>query len=70
MFPSGSLNNKINRLHERCLRIAYNDKRSTFVQLLAKYNFASVHNNKIHALTIEMCHVANGISSEIMKFLS
>ena len=27
-------NNKINRLHERCLRITYNDKRSPFSALL------------------------------------
>ena len=25
MFHSRTLNNKINRLHERCLRIIYND---------------------------------------------
>ena len=28
MFHSRSLNNKINRLHERCLRIIYNDEHS------------------------------------------
>ena len=26
MFHSPSLNNKINRLHDRCLRIIFNDK--------------------------------------------
>ena len=30
------MNNKINRLHERCLKIIYNDKTSSFVDLLAK----------------------------------
>ena len=30
MFHSRSLNNKINRLHERTLRITYNDKSSSF----------------------------------------
>ena len=33
MFHSRSLNNKINRIHER---IIYNDKRSTFEKLLVK----------------------------------
>ena len=30
MFHFRSLNNKINRLNERCLRIIYNDKLSSF----------------------------------------
>ena len=29
-------NNKINRLHERCLRLTYNDKKSSFKDLLEK----------------------------------
>ena len=36
MSHSRALNNKINRLHERCLRIIYNDKTSTFKELLEK----------------------------------
>ena len=36
MFHSRTLNNKINRLHERCLRIIYNDKLSNFEELLHK----------------------------------
>ena len=30
MYLSRKNNNKINRLHEKCLRIIYNDKRSSF----------------------------------------
>ena len=30
MFHSSGKNNKINRIHERCLQIIYNDKKSTF----------------------------------------
>ena len=67
MFHSRSLNNKINRLHERCLRIIYNDKRSTFKELSAKDNSVSVHHNSIHAVAIEMYKVVNGISPEIMN---
>ena len=65
MFHSCSLNDKINRLHERCLRVIYNDKRSSFEELLAKDNSVSVHPNNIHALAINMCKVANGISPGI-----
>ena len=67
MFHSRSLNNKINRLHERCLRIIYNDKHSNFDVLLEKDNSVSIHHNNIHSLAIEMYKVANGISPEIMK---
>ena len=65
MFHSCSLNDKINRLQERCLRIIYNDKRSSFEELLAKDNSVSVHPNNIHALAINMYKVANGISPGI-----
>ena len=36
MFHSRSINNKINRLHERVLRIVYNDFKSSFKNLLEK----------------------------------
>ena len=67
MFHSRSLNNKINRLHERCLRIIYNDKHSNFDVLLENDNSVSTHHNNIHSLAIEMYKVATGISPEIMK---
>ena len=54
VFHSPSLNNKMNRLHECCLRIIYNDKRSNFTDLLVKDNSASIHRNNIHSLAVEM----------------
>ena len=36
MFHSRGLNNKINRIHERALRIAYNDTSSLYGELLTK----------------------------------
>ena len=36
MFHSRSLNNKVNRLHERCFRMIYNDKQSNFEELLVR----------------------------------
>ena len=67
MFHSRTLNNKINRLHERCLRIIYNDKLSNFEELLHKDNFVSIRHNNINALAIEMYKVVNGMSPEIMN---
>jgi len=57
MFHSRKLNNKINRLHERCLRIVYNDNSLTFEQLLTKDNSVSIHNRNLQALAIEMFKV-------------
>ena len=52
MCHSRPLNNKINRLHERCLRIIYNDKTSTFKEFLEKDNFVSIHYRNIQARAI------------------
>ena len=38
MFHSRELNNRINKIHERSLRIVYDDSKSTFRELLNKYN--------------------------------
>ena len=67
MFHSRTLNNKINRLHERCLRILYNDKLSNFEELLHKDNSVSIHHNNIHALIVEMYKFVNGMAPEIMN---
>ena len=44
MCHSRANNGKINRLHERCLRIIYSDKQSSFEMLLEKDGSVSVHN--------------------------
>ena len=62
-----SLNKKINRLYERCLRVIYNDKRFNFEELLNKNNSSSQHYDNIHALAIELHKVANDMSLEIMS---
>ena len=66
MFHSRTLNNKINRLHERCLRIIYKDKLSNFEELLHKDKSVSTHHNNKHALAIEMYKLVYGTPPEIM----
>ena len=58
---------KSKKLHERCLRIIYNDKHSNFEELLVKDNSVFMHHNNIHTLAIEMYKAANGISPKIMN---
>ena len=54
MCHSRTLNNKINRLYERCLCIIYNDKTLTFKELLEKDSFVFIRYRNIQALAIEM----------------
>ena len=67
MRHNGTYNNKINRLHERCLRLIYNDKCSSFEELLVKDKSVSIHHKNIHALAIEMFKVYTNNSPEIMQ---
>ena len=62
MFHSRTINNKINRLHERALRIIYSDFKSTFESLLRKGNFFSIHERNIQSLAIEIYKFLNGLS--------
>ena len=66
-FHSGALNNKINRLLDRCVCISYKDQTSTFNDLLEKDSSVSIHYRDIQALAIEMFKVTNGMSPVIMK---
>ena len=67
MCHSRASNNKINRLHERCLRLIYNDKQWTFEELLEKDDSVSIHIKNLQTLAIDMYKVMNGSSAEIMK---
>ena len=60
-------NAKINRLHERCLRIIYNDKTSLFENLLEKNGSVSINNRNFLVLATEMFKINKAISSSIMK---
>ena len=53
-------------LHESCLRVIYNDKISSFEQLLENDNSVSMHHRNIQTLATEMYKVTNGLSPEIM----
>ena len=52
MFYSRGINNKINHLHERALRIIYKDNTITFEELIEKDNSFSVHHRNIQSLAI------------------
>ena len=66
MFHSRGLNNKINRIHERALRITYKDKSSTFQELLEKDNSVSIHHRNVQKLEIEIYKVIHRFSPLIL----
>ena len=62
MCHSRENNKKISRLHERCLRIIYNDKRSSFNALLEKDGSVSIHESNIKILATEMFTVSKNLA--------
>ena len=65
MCHNRTLNNRINRLHERCLRIIYNDKHSSFQCLLDRDKSVSIHTRNLQILATEMFKVSKGIAPKI-----
>ena len=54
-------------LHKRCLKVIYNDKQSSFTELLNKDNFVSIHIRNIQRPAIEMFRFYNGLSPPFMN---
>ena len=67
MCHSRTLNKKINRIHERALRIVYNDYKSNFKELLERDHSFTNHERNIQYLDIEAYTVKNGLSPVIMN---
>ena len=67
MFCSRKNNNKINYIHERALRIVYEDFTNTFDFLLRKDKSVSIHHRNIQKVATEMFKVKNGLSPKIMS---
>ena len=62
MFCSRKMNRKINHIHERALRMVYDDYNSSFDELLIRDNSVSIHYRNIQKVAIEMYKVVNNIS--------
>ena len=57
----------INKIHERALRIAYNDYEFDFETLLQNDNTITIHQRNIHALAIEVYNTLNDLNPPFMK---
>ena len=69
MFHSPVKNNMISQIHERCLRIIYNNKKSTFHELLEKDGSVSIHKRNLDLLACEMFQLKRDMAPELIKEL-
>ena len=66
MCHSRENNNKINKLHERCLIFIYNDKRSSINALLEKDGSVSIYERNSKILATGMFKVSRNLASPQM----
>ena len=67
MYCQRQSNNLINKIHERALRIAYDDYVSNFETLLEKDAALSIHQRNIQTLATEIFKTKNDLNPSFMK---
>ena len=69
MFHSWGINNKINQIQERGLRIIYNNKLSSIPDSLDKDNSVTIHHRNIRILATETFKVLHGLSQPLINYV-
>ena len=67
LTTSRKLNHRINSIHERALRVTYQDYKSMFFELLQKDDSVTIHQWNLQVLATEIFKAKNDLSPEIMK---
>ena len=67
MWHSSTLNNKINKLHERALRLVYDDRQSTFEELLNIDKSVTIHHRNLQVLATELYIVHHRLATELIN---
>ena len=68
MFHSRNTEKSVNKIHERSLRLVYDDSSYlSFDELLIKYKSVSIHQRNVQFLAIEIFKVKNGVSTELTE---
>ena len=66
MFHSWQLNNRINKIQERALRLVYKVNKLTFDDLSKLDNSVTIHQRNLQILATEIFKVKNSLAPEIM----
>ena len=69
MCHSRGLNQRINKLHERALRVVYKNSKLTFEQLLEKDESFTIHERNLQKLAIEMYKVKHNLCPKLFQEL-
>ena len=69
MCPSRTVNNKINRLYERCLCIVHSEKTSSSEKLLEKDESVIIHTRNLQTLATEIFKVYKNLLPAIIADL-
>ena len=69
MFTSRYLNNALNSIHERALRLIYNDYKLPFDRILEDNKHKSIHQKNIESLAIEIYKFQAGLTPPIISDL-
>ena len=67
MFHNRTLNNRINALHEKALRLVYNDSALSFENLLSLDETFTIHHRNLQKLATEMFKIKNNLSPSFMN---
>ena len=67
MFYDRTMNNRINHVHERALRIAYKDHRNDFGYLLEQSNSVPIHVRNLPLLMTEIFKTKSHLNPPFMK---
>ena len=67
MFCDRTLNNRVNRIHERALRITYKDMASDFDTMLVRDNVVPIHIRNLQLLMTEIYKTKWELNPSFMK---
>ena len=66
MFHDRNVNNKMNKIHESALRIAFKDTSSNFEELLTKAASVTIHQRNLQLLTTEIYKTKHDLNPKFM----
>ena len=67
MLHSRTLNNRINKIHEKALRLVYNNETFFFDDLQKRDKSVSIHQKNLQILATEIYKTKNELGPKIMK---